>query len=132
MDDLAAAERFYVEVLGLEVEARFPDRGLALRCDSGVLLLFDPKVTRIRDSPLPAHGTVGAGHIAFLATEEELPGWRAQLAAHGVAVEETIAWEQGGTSLYFRDPAGNSLELAPPTLWSWRSRSAPRAAEEDR
>lgn len=126
-DDLAAAERFYVEVLGLEVESRFPGRGLALRCDSGVLLIFDPEVTRVRDSPLPAHGAAGAGHIAFLATEEELPGWREQLAAHGVAIEEEIAWEQGGISLYFRDPAGNSLELAPPTLWSWTRRAAEQA-----
>ncbi len=28
-----------------------------------------------------------------------------------------VNWDQGGTSLYFRDPAGNSIELAPPTLW---------------
>ena len=120
--DLAAAERFYVEVIGLEVESRFPDRGLALRCDSGVLLLFDPEVTRVREGPIPAHGVVGAGHIAFLAREEELPGWRAHLAAHGVAIEEEIVWAQGGRSIYFRDPAGNSLELAPPTLWSWSER----------
>lgn len=124
VDDLAAAERFYVEVLGLEVESRFPDRGLALRCDSGVLLLFDPAVTQVRDGPLPAHGAIGAGHIAFLASEEELPAWRAHLAARGVAVEEEIEWAQGGRSLYFRDPAGNSLELAPPTLWSWLRRGA--------
>jgi catechol 2,3-dioxygenase-like lactoylglutathione lyase family enzyme len=124
VDDLAVAERFYVEVLGLEVESRLPNRGLALRCDSGVLLLFDPKATQVKDSALPAHGTVGAGHIAFLATAEELPSWRAQLAAHGVGIEEEVEWEQGGLSLYFRDPAGNSLELAPPTLWSWQRRGA--------
>ena len=122
VDDLATAERFYVEVLGLEVQSRFPGRGLSLRCDSGVLLLFDPAVTRVRSSALPAHGAVGAGHIAFLATAEELPAWRDQLAAHGVAIEEEIDWEEGGRSIYFRDPAGNSLELAPPNLWGWLAR----------
>lgn len=132
VSDLAAAERFYVEVLGLELESRFEGRGLAFRCDSGVLLLFDPAVTRVRDSPLPAHGAIGAGHIAFLATEEELPGWREQLAAHGVAIEEEVVWAQGGRSLYFRDPAGNSLELAPPTLWSWLRRGAPPEGEGGR
>ena len=28
-----------------------------------------------------------------------------------------VPWPEGGRSIYFRDPAGNSLELAPPTLW---------------
>ena len=35
----------------------------------------------------------------------------------GVAIESEVDWPSGGTSLYFRDPAGNVLELAPPTLW---------------
>jgi len=33
-------------------------------------------------------------------------------------VEKEINWEDGGTSIYFRDPAGNSVELAPATLWN--------------
>ncbi len=124
VDDLVVAERFYAEVLGLELESRFPSRrGIAFRCDSGVLLLFDPSMTRERTGSLPAHGAVGAGHIAFLATAEALPAWRTHLAEHGVAIEEEIEWPEGGRSIYFRDPAGNSLELAPPTIWSWPSRA---------
>jgi len=26
-------------------------------------------------------------------------------------------WPQGGRSIYFRDPAGNSLEFAEPRIW---------------
>ena len=37
--DLAAAERFYSEVLGLEVISRF-GVALAFRCEGGVLLIF--------------------------------------------------------------------------------------------
>jgi catechol 2,3-dioxygenase-like lactoylglutathione lyase family enzyme len=32
-------------------------------------------------------------------------------------VESRIHWARGGTSLYFRDPDGNSLEVATPGLW---------------
>ena len=39
------------------------------------------------------------------------------VAAHHVAIEHEEAWERGGHSLYFRDPAGNSVELITPGLW---------------
>ena len=42
---------------------------------------------------------------------------RRWLAKHGVSIEKTIDWPDGGRSLYFRDPAGNSLELATPQIW---------------
>jgi catechol 2,3-dioxygenase-like lactoylglutathione lyase family enzyme len=43
--------------------------------------------------------------------------WRERLEAHGVAIESVARWPRGGRSIYFRDPAGNSLELATPDLW---------------
>ncbi len=48
---------------------------------------------------------------------EEFDHWQRRLAVAGVTIEQIVDWEQGGRSIYFRDPAGNSLELAPPTLW---------------
>ena len=47
----------------------------------------------------------------------EAPAWRAWLREQGVEIEREVGWPGGGLSLYFRDPAGNSLELATPTLW---------------
>ncbi|HRQ13840.1 MAG TPA: VOC family protein [Promineifilum sp.] len=114
--DLAAAERFYADVLGLEIISRF-GIALAFRCTGGVLLIFEPDKAALPNRGVPSHGTHGAGHLAFAATAGELDGWRAQLQAHGVAIEMEVNWEMGGTSIYFRDPAGNSIELAPPTLW---------------
>jgi catechol 2,3-dioxygenase-like lactoylglutathione lyase family enzyme len=115
--DLDAAQAFYTTVFGLELIVRFGDRGLALRCGGGALLIFNPVRTRVADSRLPVHGTESAGHLAFLAAPETLPAWREHLARHGVAIETEIDWPEGGRSLYMRDPAGNSVELAPPTLW---------------
>jgi catechol 2,3-dioxygenase-like lactoylglutathione lyase family enzyme len=34
-----------------------------------------------------------------------------------VAIEQEMDWPRGGRSFYFRDPAGNSLELATPKIW---------------
>lgn len=114
--DLDAAEGFYTGVMGLEVVSRFPPRGIALRCGAGALLLFDPRRSRTSEA-VPGHGADGAGHVAFLATAEELPEWRRQLASAGVAIEAEHDWPEGGRSVYFRDPAGNSVELAPPEIW---------------
>ena len=33
-------------------------------------------------------------------------------------VEAEIHWPHGGASLYLRDPAGNSVELAPGRIWN--------------
>jgi catechol 2,3-dioxygenase-like lactoylglutathione lyase family enzyme len=40
-----------------------------------------------------------------------------RLEQAGVVIEQVVEWDQGSRSIYFRDPAGNSVELAPPTLW---------------
>ena len=114
--DLAAAERFYHDVLGLEVYHR-SETVVSFRLSDGVLLVFDPERAIQPNRGVPSHGAQGPGHLAFAAAAESLEQWRAHLAAHGVAIEMEVAWEAGGTSIYFRDPAGNSVELAPPTLW---------------
>jgi len=119
-EDLAAAEEFYTRVMGLELALRMTDRGLSLRCRDSVLLVFDPRRTRVRDLEVPAHGCTGAGHAAFLVDPADLGAWRAWLKAADVPIETEVHWPQGGTSVYFRDPAGNSVELAPPTLWGFR------------
>ena len=41
-----------------------------------------------------------------------------RIEAAGVAIESETTWPSGLRSLYFRDPAGNSLECASPSLWN--------------
>ena len=115
--DLDAAERFYAGVLGMEVITRVPGRHVFFRCGARVFLVFDAART-LEPGALPPHGASGPGHAAFAVPEADLPGWRAHLEAHGVEVETDFAWPRGGRSLYFRDPAGNSIELATPDIWS--------------
>ena len=115
-DDLPAAEHFYGGVLGLPVVARVEGRHVFFRCGGRMLLLFDPAGTRGGGS-VPPHGAAGAGHVAFAASEAELDAWKASLAKAGIAVEQEHRWPGGGRSLYVRDPAGNSVELATPAVW---------------
>jgi catechol 2,3-dioxygenase-like lactoylglutathione lyase family enzyme len=82
-----------------------------------VLLVFDPERTRIPDAGVPTHGASGEGHIAFVIDDSEIEPWRARLTAADIPVESEVKWPSGGRSLYFRDPARNVVELAPPTLW---------------
>jgi catechol 2,3-dioxygenase-like lactoylglutathione lyase family enzyme len=121
VDDLAAAKDFYTRVLGLSDASDISDRGIAFRCGAGVVILFDPRQSRHPHNGIPGHGTTGIGHIAFPVESAELPAWREHLKECGVAIESEVNWPSGGTSIYFRDPAGNVLELAPPSLWGLTS-----------
>jgi len=38
---------------------------------------------------------------------------------NGVPIESEVRWPRGGRSLYVRDPAGNSVEIASPALWGF-------------
>lgn len=117
VDDLTVARQFYTEVLGLTIYAEQNDRHLFFRVGNQMFLLFDPKESSKPLGTIPAHGTYGAGHLCFAAKEEEIDSWREQLETHGVAIESIHTWPQGGRSIYFRDPSGNSLEFASPAIW---------------
>jgi catechol 2,3-dioxygenase-like lactoylglutathione lyase family enzyme len=117
VDDLVRAEQFYGEVLGLELESRQEGRHAFFRCGNRMLLLFNPLASRESADHFPPHGAFGPGHVAFGVREAELTAWTARLERGGVTIEKTIDWPGGGRSIYFRDPAGNSLELATPRIW---------------
>jgi catechol 2,3-dioxygenase-like lactoylglutathione lyase family enzyme len=119
-EDLEAAERFYAGVLGLEAFARSPGRHVFFRCGQGVFLVFNPARTADaeQNTDVPTHGAHGAGHVAFAIEPAAFEEWRSHLQACGVEIEAEVAWPRGGASLYVRDPAGNSVELAPPQIWA--------------
>jgi len=97
--------------------------------DVAIQLLAIPLllIALLRLARLPSlHGARGAGHIALAAPETDLPSWRAHLETHGVEIESEVRWPRGGRSLYMRDPAGNSVEIASPTVWG-SSESLPDA-----
>jgi catechol 2,3-dioxygenase-like lactoylglutathione lyase family enzyme len=120
-DDLDAAETFYGGVLGLEKITRAGNRHVFYRCGPGVLLIFNPDETEIHyregQLPVPPHGARGPGHLCFRAGAAEIDDWRTRLEAAGVEIESDMKWPQGGRSIYFRDPSGNSLEFTEARIW---------------
>ena len=120
--DLRAAEEFYCGILGLEVITRAEGRHIFFRCGDGVLLLFNAAATEVPPAPaaklpVPPHGARGPSHLCFAASAAEIDRWKTSLQSHGIAVEADFEWPNGGRSIYFRDPSGNSLEFAEPRIW---------------
>lgn len=120
--DIDAAEHFYGTILGLEKITRAGNRHVFFRCGKGVLLIFNPEETvkppHEGALPVPPHGAQGHGHACFRVAAENLDAFAEKLTSAGIAIEADIRWPNGARSLYFRDPAGNSLECAEPGLWT--------------
>jgi catechol 2,3-dioxygenase-like lactoylglutathione lyase family enzyme len=122
VDDLNAAVAFYRDILGLCVLEASP-RLVSL--DAGqatVLLLFRRGATvsglDTSSGRIPPHDGQGPAHLAFAIATEALGAWEIHLQERGVAIESRVQWDRGGQSIYFRDPAGHSVELATPGTWT--------------
>ncbi|MCV2870571.1 VOC family protein [Defluviimonas sp. WL0002] len=120
--DLAAAESFYADILGLPVIARQKGRHIFFAAGESLLLVFDPAATADGAPagarlPVPGHGAKGPGHYCFKVSAQALDAWRTYLEESGVEIEADFAWPNGARSIYVRDPAGNSVEFAPAALW---------------
>ncbi|MFW6096792.1 MAG: VOC family protein [Chloroflexota bacterium] len=111
VDDLPEATRFYQDILQLPLTASFGDASFLQTGRDSTLILFDRQKLRQRESVIPSHGADGQGHVAFAVEAEEMATWRARLRELGVDIEHEQNWPQGTHSIYFRDPAGNSVEL---------------------
>lgn len=112
----ADIERFYGDVLGLPAVAGWDD-GVAFRVGAGVLLLFDLELLAARGGPIADHGATGPGHACLRAREGEYERWREQLEGAGVEIVHDSTWGSTGRSFYFKDPAGNLLEIADRDIW---------------
>lgn len=104
--DLAKAEAFYREVLGLEVGLRDERRNwLFLRAggQNGMVVLQENK------------GEWPIMHFAFTVEEADLEQAIALLGKNGVAIDGPHFHEwMPAKSVYFSDPDGHNLELCAP------------------
>lgn len=121
VDDLSRATAFYRDVLGLRVVSEGP-RLVSLAAGRGSYLLLFKRGASLAGiatagGAIPPHDGAGPIHFALEIAAEDVVAWESRLAAAGVAVESRVTWRPGLVSLYFRDPDGHSVELAPPGIW---------------
>lgn len=120
--DLDVSTAFYQRVFGFEVLLR-EDRMVGLAVPGGTVLLLFRRGGSVQPSAtpggtIPAHDGNGTLHLCFAIPLAALHDWEHHLAAQGVSIEGRVTQSFGGTSLYFRDPDGHSLEVAVPGLWA--------------
>lgn len=106
-----ATRSFYEDVLGLRSIGTS-----SYRAGSDVFLLFNSDRSRVQDEP-PPHGASGNVHVCFLTTLDAYEVWKERVAGEVEIIQE-ITWDETGRhSFYFKDPAGNLVEIADGDLW---------------
>jgi catechol 2,3-dioxygenase-like lactoylglutathione lyase family enzyme len=109
--NLERSERFYTQVLGLSVVARFGDQVL-MQCADQNLAIFHtsrPPLSPQERAARIAH-PLGQSHHAFRVSREDFMQAREQLAAGGFESAPPIDWGDHDC-IYFLDPDGNLLEI---------------------
>ena len=117
VDDLDAARGFYEGVLGLVPHGMQSELGIGYRLERQMLLLFVPAISSQPGRIVPSHGATGPGHVAFSASPKDIENWKLHLIRNDIPIEQDHEWPHAARSIYFRDPAGNSLEFTSPSLW---------------
>ena len=105
--DLAAAERFWVDVLGYEVEWRPDADNVYLRGGHDNLALHRGPAAR------PTEGVGALDHIGLaVRAAADVDAWAAHLRARGVALKtEPKTHRDGSRSLYFHAPGEILIQI---------------------
>ena len=111
VNELASAEPFYTEVLGLSVVAHLGDQTL-LQCGTQNVALFQVKRAPLTPSQRRERIShpLGKGHHAFKVSRGDFEAARERLAQAGVESAEPINWGDHDC-MYFLDLDGNLLEI---------------------
>ena len=122
--DLAAAEHFYVDVLGFEVIERWGDDRPAVWVRAGSECFLGLWSVEAGGVKAIHHGRGGSHvHYAIRVHKGTLPTMEERLTALGYEVEH-YDFDNGNQSIYIDDPDGNVVEFAEwRTLWDGRPNS---------
>ncbi|MGD1868303.1 MAG: VOC family protein [Neomegalonema sp.] len=115
VSSLEATCAFYERVLGMKVETFYPDDGTVRKALSFGAQKINLHQAGAEFEPKAAAPAPGTGDLCFISATP-LAQVEEHLRQTGVAIEEGPVARTGATgaltSLYFRDPDGNLLEVA--------------------
>lgn len=102
--NLEACERFYVDILGMQVLHRANEDLVYLTCGNDNLSLGRASV--------PSSGEQAVDHYGFIVDSiDELHAWYAYFKAQGVTLlDRPFAHGDGAYSFHLLDPAGNKVQ----------------------
>jgi catechol-2,3-dioxygenase len=118
--DLESMKNFYAGILGLSVIQEERDKLIFLKAGKSMLLIFDPVRTSANNGSLPTHGVLtppSSIHFAMEIEEQEYHASKQFLVKNNITIEKEVNWNNHAKSIYFRDPAGNLVELLTPGGW---------------
>jgi catechol 2,3-dioxygenase-like lactoylglutathione lyase family enzyme len=105
VEDMAACEKFYVELMGMQVEWR-PD-------DDNVYLTSGNDNLALHRSDKKIDGRQRLDHIGFMIRKpDDVDAWYEFLKEHGVLMRtEPKTHRDGARSFYCEDPAGTVVQI---------------------
>jgi len=105
--DVAACERFYVELMGMSVEWRPDPDNVYLTSGNDNLALHRGA------GPFQPEGSQRLDHIGFIVDRpEDVDAWFAFLQSEGVTMKtEPRTHRDGARSFYCLDPGGNAVQI---------------------
>jgi catechol-2,3-dioxygenase len=121
VENLEDASQFYQRALGLAILIE-DERMVALALPGGAALLLFQRGASLAPGDmtegmsLPRDGGE-TQHLCLAVPTGSLDDWERHLMVNGIVIESRVAQAHGGTSLYFRDLDGHSVEVATPGVW---------------
>ena len=116
--DLEKARAFYNGILKLPIINYTEGAHIFFRAGASVLLCFNPEVSSVKESP-PPHDGEGRLHFAFEVSDEDYLKYKKYIEDNEIEIIDTVIWQNGKESFYFKDPEENVCEIVPPGIWGY-------------
>jgi catechol-2,3-dioxygenase len=118
--DLKNMKDFYVSTLGLRLVEE-SERSVFLKAGKSMLLIFNPELTKTEgDNMFPIHGAItppAMVHFSLEIEKKDYKCYKRVLIQNNIRIEKEIKLDNESKSLYFRDPAGNLVEVITKGEW---------------